>query len=80
VLRFTQYEQAIQSALAGHGVALGRLALVRPFLDSGQLVAATRRRPLPIGYAYWLVCRSRPLGRNAGLVRAWLLSQAAAPA
>lgn len=76
VLRFTQYEQAIQSALAGHGVALGRLALLRPFLDSGQLVAATGRRPLSIGYGYWLVSRSRPLGRNAGRVRAWVLSQA----
>lgn len=76
VLRFTQYEQAIQSALAGHGVALGRLALVRSFLDSGQLVAATGRRPLSIGYGYWLVSRSRPLGRNAGRVRAWILSQA----
>ena len=75
VLRFTQYEQAIQSALAGHGVALGRLALVRPFLDSGQLIAASRRRPLSIGYGYWLVSRSRPLGRNAGRVRAWILSR-----
>ena len=36
VLRFTQYEQAIHAALAGHGVALGRLALVRSFLASGQ--------------------------------------------
>jgi DNA-binding transcriptional LysR family regulator len=76
VLRFTQYEQAIQSALAGHGVALGRLALVRPFLDSGQLLSATRRKPLPIGYGYWLVSRSRPLGRNAGRVRTWILSRA----
>ena len=76
VLRFTQYEQAIQSALAGHGVALGRLALVRPFLDSGQLLAATGRRPLSIGYGYWLVSRSRPLGRNAGRVRSWVLSRA----
>jgi DNA-binding transcriptional LysR family regulator len=75
VLRFTQYEQAIQSALAGHGVALGRLALVRHFLDSGQLVAATSLRPVSIGYGYWLVSRSRPLGRNAGRVRAWVLSQ-----
>ena len=75
MLRFTQYEQAIQSALAGHGVALGRLALVRPFLDSGQLIAASRRRPLSIGYGYWLVSRSRPLGRNAGRVRAWILSR-----
>ncbi len=76
VLRFTQYEQAIQSALAGNGVALGRLALVRPFLASGQLKPATRRDPLPISYAYWLVCRNRPLGPNAGLVRGWILAQA----
>ncbi|MGZ6072081.1 MAG: LysR substrate-binding domain-containing protein [Myxococcaceae bacterium] len=76
VLRFTQYEQAIQSALAGHGVALGRLALVRPLIASGQLVPATRRHPLAIGYGYWLVSRSRPLGRNAGLVRTWILSRA----
>ncbi|RPH70143.1 MAG: LysR family transcriptional regulator [Myxococcaceae bacterium] len=76
VLRFTQYEQAIHAALAGHGVALGRLALVRSFLATGQLVAATRRRPLPIDYGYWLVSRSRPLGRNAGKVRSWILSRA----
>ncbi len=75
VLRFTQYEQAIQSALAGHGVALGRLALVRAFIASGQLVPATRRDPLAIGYGYWLVSRSRPLGRNAGRVRDWILAQ-----
>jgi LysR family transcriptional regulator, glycine cleavage system transcriptional activator len=77
VLRFTQYEQAIHAALAGHGVALGRLTLVRPFLASGQLVAATRRRPLPIEYGYWLVSRSRPLGRNAAKVRSWILARTA---
>jgi LysR family glycine cleavage system transcriptional activator len=76
VLRFTQYEQVIQSALAGHGVALGRFALVRPLIASGQLVPATRRAPLHIGYGYWLVSRSRPLGRNAGRVRSWVLSRA----
>ncbi|HUM10067.1 MAG TPA: LysR substrate-binding domain-containing protein [Myxococcaceae bacterium] len=76
VLRFTQYEQAIQSALAGHGVALGRLALVRPLIASGQLRSTTRRGPLPLGYGYWLVSRSRPLGRNAARVRSWVLSRA----
>jgi len=76
VLRFTQYEQVIQSALAGHGLALGRFALVRPLIASGQLVPATRRAPLPIGYGYWLVSRIRPLGRNAGRVRSWILSRA----
>jgi DNA-binding transcriptional LysR family regulator len=72
VLRFTQYEQAIQSALAGHGVGAGKARARRPFLDSRQLVAATGA-PLPIGYGYWLVSRSRPLGRNASRVRAWIL-------
>jgi len=76
VLRFTQYEQVIQSALAGNGVALGRLALVRPLIASGQLRPATRRDPLPIGYGYWLVSRSRPLGRDAGRVRDWILARA----
>jgi len=80
VLRFTQYEQAIQSALGGNGVALGRLALVRPLLASGQLVAASRRHPLDIGYGYWLVSRSRPLGRNAGQVRSWILAHASGEA
>ena len=78
VIRFTQYEQAIQSALAGHGVALGRLALVRPLLDSGQLVPAARLEPLPIPYGYWLVSRSRPVGRNAAVVRSWILARAPA--
>ena len=78
VLRFTQYEQAVQAALAGHGVALGRVALLRSFLASGQLVPVTRRAPLPIAYGYWLVSRSRPLGANAGRVRTWILSRASA--
>ena len=68
IIRLTQYDQVIQAALAGNGVALGRLALVRSFLDSGRLAPATRAPPLPTDYAYWLVSRSRPLGRNAGRV------------
>ena len=66
----------IQAALGGNGVALGRLALVRPFLDSGRLQPATRAKPLPIDYAYWLVSRTRPLGRDTASVRKWVLAQA----
>jgi LysR family transcriptional regulator, glycine cleavage system transcriptional activator len=78
IIRLTQYDQVIQAALAGNGVALGRLELVRPLLDSGRLEPATHARPLPIDYAYWLVTRSRPSGRGTANVRKWVLAQASA--
>jgi LysR family transcriptional regulator, glycine cleavage system transcriptional activator len=76
VIRFTQYDQVIQAALAGNGVALARLELVRPLLASGALQRATPAQPLPLDYAYWLVCRQRALGRAAASVRKWVLAQA----
>jgi LysR family transcriptional regulator, glycine cleavage system transcriptional activator len=54
LLNFT-YQQ-VQAALAGQGVALGRLSLVGETLRSGELVepfGASRRITSP--YAYWLV-------------------------
>lgn len=38
-LRFSQYEQVIQAAAAGHGVALGRSGLVGQLLKEGGLAA-----------------------------------------
>jgi LysR family transcriptional regulator, glycine cleavage system transcriptional activator len=38
-LRFTQYEQMIQAAIGGQGVALGRQPLVNELLQSGALAA-----------------------------------------
>ncbi|MDZ4356749.1 MAG: LysR substrate-binding domain-containing protein, partial [Variovorax sp.] len=38
VLHFNQYDQLIQAALAGQGVALGRLELIQPLLDEKRLV------------------------------------------
>ena len=78
IIRFTQYDQVIQAAIAGNGVALARLELVRPHLASGVLAPATRARPLPLDYAYWLVARRRALGRGAADVRKWILAQASA--
>jgi LysR family transcriptional regulator, glycine cleavage system transcriptional activator len=78
IIRFTQYDQVIQAALAGNGVALARLELVRPHLASGALAPATRARPLPLDYAYWLVARRRALGRGAAEVRKWVLAHASA--
>jgi LysR family glycine cleavage system transcriptional activator len=77
-LNFT-YQQ-IQAALAGQGLALARVALVRESIERGELVepfGAAGRIASP--YAYWLVRwparRERPA---VAAFEAWLLEQAAA--
>ncbi len=77
-LNFT-YQQ-IQAALAGQGVALARVALVRELLDRGELVepfGMAGRITSP--YGYWLVRwptrRERPA---LAAFEAWLLAQAQA--
>src|SRR5579871_927295 len=42
VLRFNQYDQVIQAALAGQGIALGRMELLGPMLAERRLVALSR--------------------------------------
>ena len=39
MLHFSHYDQLIQAAVDGHGVALGRLPLLRRLLNEGKLVA-----------------------------------------
>ncbi|WP_321867564.1 LysR substrate-binding domain-containing protein [Paraburkholderia tropica] len=77
VLRFNTYDQVIQAALAGRGIALGRQALVEPMLADGRLVAIGAAWPTrPTGYAYWL-CRADAAPRDD--VRAvidWILDEA----
>jgi DNA-binding transcriptional LysR family regulator len=43
-LRFTLYDQVIQAAVGGQGVALGRLPLIAEFLRDGRLVAPFPKR------------------------------------
>lgn len=38
-MRFTQYTDAVAAAVAGHGVVIGRLPLLRELVQSGRLVA-----------------------------------------
>lgn len=45
-LRFSLYDQLIQAAVSGQGVALGRLPMIAALLDEGRLVA-----PFPSHYA-----------------------------
>ncbi|NIE74388.1 LysR family transcriptional regulator [Pantoea sp. Tr-811] len=51
---FSLYSIAVQQALLGAGVLIGRRTLVRPFLDSGELVAPMGRSvPLGLTIAAW---------------------------
>jgi DNA-binding transcriptional LysR family regulator len=68
----------VQAALAGLGVALGRLALVGNLLVEGQLAVATRRPPVTTDHGYWLLERRGAGSRALSAVREWILAEAAA--
>ena len=78
-LRFNQYDQVIRAAIAGQGIALGRLKLLGPMLSDGRLrVLTAQRSGLTTSYAYWLIkAKSKP--RSDVLTTAhWIKSQAEA--
>jgi LysR family glycine cleavage system transcriptional activator len=73
---FLSSDHAIQAAVRGEGVVLGRSALVADELAAGRLV-----RPfdlsLPAGFAYYVVCPARALRRpNVKAFRDWLMAEA----
>lgn len=77
-LHFSQYDQMVQAAVQGQGVALGRLPLVAAQLARGDLVApfpAALESPM----AYHLLRSSASAGRpEVDAFAAWLLAKAAA--
>lgn len=77
MLRFNQYEQVIQAAVAGQGIALGRVALVEPMLADGRLVALP---PFsagdPADAAYWLVQAASEPPRDVAAVVGWIREEA----
>ena len=76
-LRFNQYDQVIAAAIAGHGIALGRLQLLGPMLSDGRLAVLPGPRASPTtSYAYWLI-KARPAPRPDVLATArWIKAQA----
>lgn len=76
VLRFNQYDQVIQAAAAGQGIALGRLELIRPWLADQRLQCLAEAGP-ELHYAYWLLsAETMQLRPEVQLVKQWLLQQA----
>jgi len=77
-LLFNQYDQVVQAALAGQGVALGRLALVGNLLAEGKLAVASARPPVTTDHGYWLLQRPGVDSRALAAVCDWILAEAAA--
>jgi LysR family glycine cleavage system transcriptional activator len=74
-LRFNHYDQVIQAALDGYGVALGRIALIMPMLDDGRLVAKFPLRACG-AYAYWLVNAAGPMRSEVRQLHDWIVEAA----
>jgi DNA-binding transcriptional LysR family regulator len=81
VLRFNQYDSVVQAAVAGQGIALGRLALVAPLIAEGRLVAVEQRATTPQGdQAYWLLQAGGPARAEVLTVVQWITEEARAVA
>ncbi len=73
--QFTQYHQIIQAAVAGQGVALGRVPLLQDLLRTKQLVAlfGRARTTAAESRAYYVVVHARAAARpEAQAFVAWL--------
>lgn len=75
-LRLNQYDQVVQAALAGKGIALGPAALVEPLIANGQLVALDSGGGKPSGHAYWLIQADTAARQDVRDVAQWIVEQA----
>ncbi|HYB54833.1 MAG TPA: LysR substrate-binding domain-containing protein [Alphaproteobacteria bacterium] len=77
VLRFNQYDQTIHAAIAGQGVALGRLELIGLALADSRLATVTMPQPGPVtSNAYWLIrASSAPRSEVEEVIR-WIKEEA----
>ncbi len=76
-LRFNQYDQVIHAAVAGQGIALGRIELLQPMLDDGRLVVLrSRAAGEPVDVAYWLVQADSQPRSDVARVADWIIEEA----
>jgi DNA-binding transcriptional LysR family regulator len=71
-LHFSQYEQMIQAAISGQGVALGRQPLVSDLIESGALVAPFKQTL--VGSRAYFIIESR-LSAGKPQFAQWLLAE-----
>lgn len=75
-LQFNQYDQLVQAAMNGQGVALGRLPLLRDLLRDKRLVTPFRKSVVS-SRGYFVVRSARAAGnRDVKAFEAWLRAEA----
>lgn len=78
VLRYNHYDQMIHAAIAGQGVALGRLELVGLMLAEGRLAIVRLPQPgPPTANAYWLIRTHSSTRPEVEQVVRWITEEAA---
>lgn len=75
-LEFSHYDQLIQAAVAGHGVAIGRAELVDRMTRSGQLRALGCDRRKVEGRGFWLILPPAPRREEIDHFAAWVCAEA----
>src|SRR5689334_24314198 len=75
-LTFSGYEQIIPSAVAGHGVALGRTPLVKDLLAAGELVAPFKSQADPARAYFAIVSKSASSRPEVADFVEWLKTEA----
>ncbi|HXZ00098.1 MAG TPA: LysR substrate-binding domain-containing protein [Stellaceae bacterium] len=79
ILRFNQYDQVILAAVAGQGIALGRLALVGPMLQDKRLLAlGAGAQDQASDHAYWLIQAETAPREDVRSVIDWIKAEARA--
>lgn len=77
--RYNQYDLVVQAALAGQGIALGRLGLLQDRLLEGRLVVlAEPVEPAGSRHAYWLLRADASPRPAVRAVAEWIAAEAAA--
>lgn len=76
MLRFNQYDSVIQAAMAGQGIALGRMELLAPIVKAGQLQELRTPVVAPMcDHAYFLVIADKAPRRAVVRVAEWIEAQ-----
>jgi len=75
-LRFNQFDQMIQAAVDGQGVALGRSPLVRRLIKQGKLVAPFSRRTISPRAYFVFTSRDAAKRPEVGDFVSWVLREA----
>jgi len=71
-VRFSHYDQAIQAAMSGQGIAIGREETIKPLIEEGRLTTVGCGRKGVEGRSTWLVPAPGPMRAEVVLFVNWI--------